>query len=73
MYLVTLLIRIAPITVREVNVAINLCHHPPNCISTFANNVGVVCVAHVFMVTLLFVVVSGTSVINNFALFTPSL
>merc|ERR1719233_1387983 len=47
--LVTLLIGIAPVAVREVDMAVSLRHYSPDCVSALADNVGVVCVAYVHL------------------------
>ena len=48
-YLVTLLVRVAPVAVREVDVTIGLCHHPPDGVAPLAYDVGVVGVGHVHL------------------------
>ena len=47
--LVTLLIRVASVAVREMNVAVSFSHDSPDRIATFPYNVGVVCVAYIHL------------------------
>ena len=48
-YLVTLLIRIAPVAVRKVDVAAGLCHHSSDGVPALADDVAVVGVGHVHL------------------------